>query len=401
MTTECNDQTSVNWGSLPIPTLRSDGLQMMFFSTEGKYSPDDYRLRGSTPWATEGVFLADLTVGSQPPADTTPPTTPGSVNATAVSSTQIKLGWNASTDNVGVTGYKVYRNGNLVATVLTTSYSDSGLASSTSYAYTVSAFDAAGNVSNLSISVSATTPLSGDVLYSTFETGTAPWVFYTNGGGTFTTDAAGPDSAHAGHIKITAAGTNVQLYQAGLVLEPNTLYTLSFNAYSNTGHDLSVSLQQNVSPYTNYGLVSSVANLTNSWKTYTIQFTTTGFSSTVNDGRLMFWLAQYAAAGDEYYIDDVELTANYSPVIGILGTGAWYFALTGADGAYEAAASGAVIQIQNVDLPGNFNFNLPKAVVLEGGYDPAFASNAGSSTTLLGSVTITSGTVTVENIVIQ
>jgi len=115
----------------------------------------------------------------------------------------------------------------------------------------------------------------------------------------------------------------------------------------------------------------------------------------------MFWFAPYAAAGDEYFIDDVVLTAGYSPLIAILGTGDWYFALTGADGAYQAAPSGAVIQIQDVALPGNFNFNLPKAVTLEGGYDPAFASNAGSSTTLIGSLTISSGRVTVENIVIQ
>jgi chitodextrinase len=92
-----------------------------------------------------------------------------------------------------------------------------------------------------------------------------------------------------------------------VVLEPDTLYTLSFKAYSNTGHDLSITLQKHGSPYTNYGLSNSVVNLTRSWNTYTIQFTTTGFSSIVNDARLMFWFAPYAAAGDEYFIDDVVL----------------------------------------------------------------------------------------------
>ena len=115
----------------------------------------------------------------------------------------------------------------------------------------------------------------------------------------------------------------------------------------------------------------------------------------------MFRLAPYAVPGDEYFIDDVVLTPNFPPLISILGTGVWYLDLTGADSAYQAAASGAVIQIQDVDLPGNFDFNLPKAIVLEGGYDPAFVSNTGSSTTLLGSLIISSGTVTVENIVIQ
>ena len=90
-----------------------------------------------------------------------------------------------------------------------------------------------------------------------------------------------------------------------------------------------------------------------------------------------------------------------TPVIGILGAGVGYFFLTGVDSAYQAAPSGAVIQIQGVNLSGNFDFDLSKAVVLEGGYDPAFTNNAGSATTLIGLLTIISGTVAVDNIVIQ
>lgn len=90
--------------------------------------------------------------------DTTPPTTPSSLSAIAVSSTQINLTWNASTDNVGVTGYRIYRGGALIAsTGNVTSYSNTGLSPSTSYTYTVSAIDAAGNASALSAPASATT----------------------------------------------------------------------------------------------------------------------------------------------------------------------------------------------------------------------------------------------------
>ena len=140
-----------------------------------------------------------------------------------------------------------------------------------------------------------------------FESGTSPWVFYTNGTGSFNVDAAGNGSANAGHVVITTAGTNVQLYQANAILEPNTLYQLSFNAYSNTGHDLWIALNKHVSPYTNYGL-GKVFDLTASWQKYTVQFTTTGFSNTVNDGRLLFLLSSYNASGDEYFFDDVVLT---------------------------------------------------------------------------------------------
>jgi hypothetical protein len=54
--------------------------------------------------------------------DSTPPSTPTNLTATAISSSQINLSWTASTDNVAVTGYKVFRNGTQIATPSTTSY---------------------------------------------------------------------------------------------------------------------------------------------------------------------------------------------------------------------------------------------------------------------------------------
>ena len=97
-------------------------------------------------------------------ADTTTPTIPTGLAATSVSSTQINLSWTASTDPVitgqatsGVAGYKVYRNGTQIATTSNTNYSDTGLLPSTTYTYTVSAYDAAGNVSAQSNSASEVT----------------------------------------------------------------------------------------------------------------------------------------------------------------------------------------------------------------------------------------------------
>ena len=79
--------------------------------------------------------------------DTTPPSTPTGLAASNVSQTGLTLTWNASTDNVGVTGYDVYRNGTKMATVTSTSSSQTGLACGTSYAFGVVARDAAGNSS--------------------------------------------------------------------------------------------------------------------------------------------------------------------------------------------------------------------------------------------------------------
>jgi parallel beta-helix repeat protein len=79
--------------------------------------------------------------------DYTPPSSPTGLGATTTAAPQVNLSWNGSTDNVGVTGYTIYRNGALLASVsaFTLIYADTSVASSTAYTYTVDAFDAAGN----------------------------------------------------------------------------------------------------------------------------------------------------------------------------------------------------------------------------------------------------------------
>ena len=89
--------------------------------------------------------------------DTQAPTVPAGLSAQAISSSQINLSWTASTDNVGVSGYRIYRDGALIDTSATSSYSNTGLSASTTYIYTVSAYDAANNISTQSNSASATT----------------------------------------------------------------------------------------------------------------------------------------------------------------------------------------------------------------------------------------------------
>src|SRR4029077_13924848 len=94
--------------------------------------------------------------------DTTPPSVPTGLTAKAVSSSQINLSWTASSDNVGVSGYRVFRNGAQIATTSATSFANTGLSPSTTYTYAVAAFDAAGNVSAQSSPASATTPAAPD-----------------------------------------------------------------------------------------------------------------------------------------------------------------------------------------------------------------------------------------------
>lgn len=93
--------------------------------------------------------------------DNITPTTPAGLSATAVSSSQINLSWNASKDNVGVSGYKIYRDGTYLKSDTSASTSDTGLSPETPYCYTVSAYDAAGNESGQSSQACATTNQGG------------------------------------------------------------------------------------------------------------------------------------------------------------------------------------------------------------------------------------------------
>lgn len=89
--------------------------------------------------------------------DTQVPTAPTNLSTTVVSSNQINLSWSASTDNVGVVGYQVFRGGTQVGTSTVTNFNDTGLTASTAYSYTVKAIDAAGNLSASSNTATATT----------------------------------------------------------------------------------------------------------------------------------------------------------------------------------------------------------------------------------------------------
>jgi PKD repeat protein len=131
-------------------------------------------------WAAPGTYTVSLVTsniyGSSAPAtaqitvaaDASAPSAPGSVAATAIGPGEIDLSWSASTDNVGVTGYEIYRDG--TATPLATvnanafAYQDKVVAPSSTHTYTVKAFDAAGNRSVAGGPISATTP-DGTVTY--------------------------------------------------------------------------------------------------------------------------------------------------------------------------------------------------------------------------------------------
>ena len=105
---------------------------------------------------------APATVTTPAGGDTQAPTVPQSVAAVANSATSVTVSWAASTDNVGVAGYDVYRGSTKVGTVggSTTSFTDTTAQPSMTYSYTVDAFDAVPNTSAKSAPATVTTPAS-------------------------------------------------------------------------------------------------------------------------------------------------------------------------------------------------------------------------------------------------
>jgi hypothetical protein len=135
-----------------------DILEDSIVTAIGSYSATA-PLTAAGPWIMQMVAFRTPVPGG----DTQPPTAPSGLTTT-VNGSQINLSWTASTDNVGVTGYLVERCQGAgcatfaqIATPTTTTYNDSGLATSTSYSYRVRATDAAGNLSLYSNVASVTT----------------------------------------------------------------------------------------------------------------------------------------------------------------------------------------------------------------------------------------------------
>jgi Bacterial Ig-like domain/Tryptophan-rich Synechocystis species C-terminal domain len=187
--------------------------------------------------------------------DTSAPTSPGSLAATAASSSQINLSWTASSDNVGVTGYDIFRNGTLVGTSTTNSYSDAGLPASTQYTYTVEAYDAAGNLSTASGGASATTlsvPGWSNVSLPT-QTGTFTVSFDA------TPTQAGSDSVIG--LSPAAAGAYADL---AAIVRFNTSNTIDARNGSSYGANSSVSY----TPGTSYHFIMVVNVATDTYSVY-------------------------------------------------------------------------------------------------------------------------------------
>jgi hypothetical protein len=150
------------WGEFDVtPLVKGDGTVAVRLATT---SGDQ------VAWSSNeaGAASAPQLVVTAAPGDTMAPTTPGTPTANPASPTRVELNWPASSDDVGVTGYRVYRDGTAIGTAATPTYADTTVGAGSTHSYAVTAYDAAGNESAKSNAVSATTPTGTPTATLTF-----------------------------------------------------------------------------------------------------------------------------------------------------------------------------------------------------------------------------------------
>lgn len=154
-------------------------------------------------------------------ADTSAPSTPGSLQGSSSSSSSVSLSWSASTDNVGVASYRVMRDGVTAGTASGTSWTDSGRAANTTYTYTVSAVDAAGNRSAESAARQVTTQASAPPADTT-----APSV---------PTNLAGTPTTNSVALSWNASSDNVGVASYRVRRNGSTVGTVSGRSFTDSG----------------------------------------------------------------------------------------------------------------------------------------------------------------------
>lgn len=219
----------------------SDGVSVAFSVFSARFPAGRITLGSNAESSHARASMYSVLIegtGSPPPEDTEAPTVPTDLSAAAVSNSGIDLGWTASTDNVGVTGYYVYRNDTQVAHVSGAGYRDTGLRAATTYRYTVAAHDAAGNVSAKSSSASATTASGSDTEAPSVPTGLGATVVSSSR--IALSWAASTDNVGVAGYRVYRDG--VQVADGGgtgyvdIGLGPSTTYRYAVAAYDAAGN---------------------------------------------------------------------------------------------------------------------------------------------------------------------
>lgn len=165
------------------------------------FSYDHYQSPLVVPAVYDTTYRNYLSSGT---VETSAPSVPAGLTAASGGVTKVNLSWTAATDNIGIAGYRLYRDGALVRVIqgAGTTFTDAGLSPSTAYTYTLAAFDAAGNASAQSTAASATTsaaPAANPLVSSgkTYTASLAADAGYPDSGGAELTNGAIASTSYA------------------------------------------------------------------------------------------------------------------------------------------------------------------------------------------------------------
>ncbi len=309
---------------------------------------------------------------NSPPADTQAPSVPSNLSSASVTSSSFTVNWNASTDNVGVTGYKVYLNNTLNQTVTTTSAAFSGLSASTSYNVSVLAYDAANNESTQSTALPVTTSAASS------NSNVATNIHATNGTATsFTLNWTAPTN-------YTAAGYNIYVDNnqnwLGWVNPGTTSYVVDSNAHAT------------VSPGVNHNFIIIAYN--SSWQPFSATYTyTIGSSSPPTDTQ-----APTAPTLSSSAVTSSGVTLSWSGATDNVGVTGYKVYRAGSEIANVSSSSYVVsglsastnytFTVKSYDAAGNnsANSNSVQVTTLSGGGTPVVISHSNSSLAYIGRV---------------
>ena len=184
------------------PTLTKSQAETILANTANS----SFSAYNSNEFGAGMVNAYDAVVAAGGSVDTDPPTVPTGLSSSNVGSTSFDISWNASTDNVAVSGYNIYLDDSNIGNATGTSTSVTGLSPNTTYNVKVSAYDAAGNESAQSSGINVTTTeasLSCNITISSFpysegfESGDG-WNQATGDDGDWVRDANGTPSSNTG-----------------------------------------------------------------------------------------------------------------------------------------------------------------------------------------------------------
>ena len=245
---------------------------------------------GNVSPSSNAVSVTTLT----PAPDTTAPTAP-TLSASGTTFTTTNLSWSGATDNVAVTGYDVYQDGVFLASTASTSYAVTGLTNSTTYAFTVRAKDAAGNVSADSNTASVTTP--------TPDT-TAPTAATLSASGTTTTTTNLSWSGATDNVAVTG----YDVYKGGVFLASTTASTYAVTGLTaSTAYTFTVRAKDaagNISADSNTVTVTTLAN--------TVTYCASQGNNTADEriGKVVFGTISNTSTGTAGYENFTALSTN-------------------------------------------------------------------------------------------